>query len=142
MQQSIKQIENTKHKTGNSTCLTPFMHHEEYLLFFERKVKLLPFSPSPVIISITTKSTTTDSSHDNNDNNFSNFFISNILNKNSNYVKIVIMCLIPSTTVISIVFLIITTVLVMFIIVITMIIAILAIVTSLIFLVFLIWIGS
>lgn len=100
MQQSIKQIKSTKHKTVNSTCLTPFMDHEEYLLFFEKKVKLLPFSPSPVIISTTTKSTTTDSSHDNNDNNFSNFFISNILNKNSNYAKIVIMLLISSTKVI------------------------------------------
>ena len=138
MQQSIKQIKSTRHKTVNSTCLTTFMDHEEYLLFFEKKVKLLPFSDSPVIISITTNSTTADSSNNNNDNNISNFFISNILNKNSNYVKIVIMCLIPSTTVISIVFLIITIVLVMFFIVITMITAILAIVTSLIFLVFLI----
>lgn len=63
---------------------------------------------------------------------------SNILNKNSNYAKIVIMLLISSTKVIEIDFLIITIVLVMFLIVITMITAILAIATSLIFIVFLI----
>ena len=64
----------TKHETANSTCLTTYMDHEGYPLFFENKRKPLPFSPSPVIITITAKSNSTKNGHDNNDNNFSNVF--------------------------------------------------------------------
>ena len=58
-----------------------FMDHEEYLLFFEKRVKPLPFNPSPVIITIITKSTTTNSSHHNNDNILVTFLFQIFLRK-------------------------------------------------------------